>query len=121
MRGLKGAKRMRWWQSAEALERRVLLSAVDPVINEFMASNTSGITDQDGVKSDWIEIYNPGSSAVDLAGWHLTDDKSLSHLFTFPTTVINPGGYLLVFASGNDRAISGSELHAGFKLDANGE
>src|SRR5438046_7845746 len=116
MRGLKvegrdEAKRARcsrWWRSAELLERRVLMSAVDPVINEFMASNTSGITDDEGNKSDWIEIYNPGSTAVNLAGWHLSDDPSLPHQFTFPATIINPGGYLLVFATGTERAISGS-------------
>src|SRR5258705_10251019 len=92
-----------------ALERRVLMSAVDPVINEFMASNTSGISDEDGAKSDWIEIYNPGTAAVNLAGWHLTDDSALPHKFTFPSTVINPGGYLLVFATGVEQAIAGGE------------
>ncbi|HEV8605303.1 MAG TPA: lamin tail domain-containing protein [Tepidisphaeraceae bacterium] len=97
------------------------MSAVDPVINEFMASNTTGILDENNLKSDWIEIYNPSSLPVDMAGWHLSDDKNLPHEFTFPSTVINPGGYLLVFASGEDRSVAGSELHADFKLDANGE
>jgi hypothetical protein len=98
------------------------MSASEPVINEFMASNTSGILDEDNLKSDWIEIYNPSSQPLDLAGWHLTDDKALPHAFTFPSpTVLNPGGYLLVIASGENRALSGSELHANFKLDANGE
>jgi len=83
----------------DALESRLLMSAVDPVINEILASNTSGIGDEDGVKSDWIEIYNPSSQPVDMAGWHLSDDKLLPHLFTFPSTTINPGGYLIVFAS----------------------
>src|SRR6267142_5856516 len=105
----------------QLLEPRLLMSAVDPVINEFMASNSSGILDEDNLKSDWIEIYNPSSLPIDLAGWHLTDDKALPHAFTFPSTVLNPGGYVLVFASGENRAVSGSELHADFKLDAAGE
>src|SRR5215208_6543739 len=102
----------------QRLESRLLMSAAEPVINEFMASNGNGILDEDGLKSDWIEIYNPSSAPIDLAGWHLTDDKSLPHAFTFPSTMLNPGGYVLVFASGENRAVSGSELHADFKLDA---
>src|SRR3954468_4322163 len=84
------------------LESRLLMSAAEPVISEFMASNTSGISDDDGLKSDWIEISNPSSQPIDLAGWHLTDDKSLPHAFTFPSTILNPGGFLLVFASGEN-------------------
>src|SRR4051812_47658136 len=105
----------------ERLESRLLLSAAEPIINEFMASNSNGILDEDNLKSDWIEIYNPSQQPIDLAGWHLTDDKALPHAFTFPSTVLNPGGFLLVFATGENRAASGSELHADFKLDANGE
>src|SRR5258707_8492700 len=105
----------------QLLEPRLLMSAVDPVINEFMASNTSGILDEDNLKSDWIEIYNPSSLPIDLTGWHLTDDKGLPHAFTFPSTILNPGGFVLVFATGENRALSGGELHADFKLDANGE
>jgi hypothetical protein len=47
------------------------------IINEFLASN-SGDTyrDEDGDASDWIELYNFGSSLVDLSGWFLTDDAS---------------------------------------------
>src|SRR3954469_22555081 len=101
--GTKNPKRGRCWQGAQRLEQRLLMSAGDPVINEFMASNTSGITDEDGLHSDWIEIYNPGPLAVDMAGWHLSDDPSLPHQFTFPSTIINPGGYLLVFATGEDQ------------------
>ena len=29
------------------------------VISEFMASNQSGLRDEDGDDEDWIEIYNP--------------------------------------------------------------
>ena len=33
------------------------------VISEFMASNQSGLRDEDGDDEDWIEIYNPGNSS----------------------------------------------------------
>ena len=37
-------------------------------INEFMADNTSTISDEQGKYEDWIEIYNAGSTAIDLGG-----------------------------------------------------
>ena len=49
-----------------------------PVINEVMYSNRSGITDQDGDTSDWIEIYNPESEAINIEGWQITDDITKS-------------------------------------------
>src|SRR5687767_8772631 len=57
---------------AEMLESRVLM-AVAPVINEFLASNDDTNKDEDGDKSDWIEIYNPNSTPISLNGYFLTD------------------------------------------------
>src|SRR6187455_849207 len=46
----------------------------DVVISEFLANNNTGLVDEDGQRSDWIELYNNGTTAENLAGWHLTDD-----------------------------------------------
>ena len=98
-----------------------------PVVNEFMASNGSvaplaagEILDADGEASDWIEIHNRGGQTVDLGGWYLTDRADNLTKWRFPDgTRLGRGGYLLVFASGKDRA--GEELHTNFKLSAEGE
>ncbi len=95
--------------------------AASPVITEFLASNSTGLTDQDGDTSDWIEIYNPTASSIDLTGWHLTDDTTNLTKWTFPTTTLLSGQHLLLFASGKNRTTSGSELHTNFSLSANGE
>ncbi|MDB4313796.1 lamin tail domain-containing protein, partial [Akkermansiaceae bacterium] len=89
-----------------------------PIISEFMASNSGTINDEDGDSSDWIEIHNPDASPVDLDGYRLTDDAGLPTLWTFPAVTLAAGDYLIVFASGKDRAVSGSELHTNFKLSA---
>ena len=65
-----------------------------PVISEFIADNASGLLDQDGINSDWIEIHNPDGTAVDLAGWSLTDNAALPTKWTFPSVTIQPGGLL---------------------------
>ena len=86
------------------------------VITEFLASNSTGLADENGDRSDWIELYNSGPLAVDLDGWHLTDDRDDLVKWTFPAVSISSGGYLLVFASDKDRAPLAGELHANFKL-----
>ncbi|MGJ8696916.1 MAG: CotH kinase family protein [Verrucomicrobiaceae bacterium] len=93
----------------------------NPIITEFLASNSGILTDEDGDTSDWIEIHNPTTADIDLAGWHLTDDALNLVQWTFPATNLASGEHLIVFASGKDRAISGAELHTNFKLSADGE
>jgi len=90
-------------------------------INEFMAYNQTTLADEDGDYSDWIEIYNPTSAAVNLWGWALSDDPGVPHQWMFPDIKIEANSYLLVFASGKNRAVPGSELHANFKLNGSGE
>src|SRR5436305_7727310 len=79
-------ERARDW---EPLESRLLLAASDPFINEFLASNKNGLAANDGSHPDWIEIYNPGAAAVNLAGWQITDKDSLGNAFTFTVPSTN--------------------------------
>jgi hypothetical protein len=94
------------------------------IINEFLASNvsTNGLRDEDGALEGWIELYNRGVTAVNLAGWSLTDDPGLPGMWLFPAVSINPGQYLVVFASGKDRSpTNGGNLHVNFKLSTGGQ
>lgn len=93
------------------------------IINEFMAANQTGFTDEDGDRSDWIELYNQGEQAINLAGWSLTDDPAQPEKWPLPEITLNSHAYLLVFASGKDRTSPqpGSELHTNFKLNQEGE
>ncbi len=93
----------------------------DLIINEIMALNGSIITDEDGDYSDWIEIYNAGTGTVSLLNWTLSDNSEIPDKWTFPDVSIPANGYLLVFASGKNRALAGQELHTIFRLDAAGE
>lgn len=94
----------------------------DLVITEFMADNSgAGRTDEDGAPSDWIEIYNAGNEAESTLGYTLSDNANNLQKWTFPDVSIPAGGYLIVYASGKDRAVPGSELHTNFSLAAGGE
>jgi hypothetical protein len=95
-------------------------------INEFMAANTSCCPDTDsGVNEydDWIEIYNAGSTAINLAGMYVSDDKTNPFKHKIPSdnpakTTIQPGGYLVLWA---DSSPAQGPLHLDFNLTANGE
>jgi spore coat protein CotH len=90
------------------------------VINEFIASNKTGQLNEKGKYEDWIELYNTTSSPLDLDGLHLTDNYATPAKFTFPiNTIIQPHGYLLVWADEN--ATTTSYVHCNFKLSASGE
>ena len=90
-------------------------------LNEFVASNVSGILDEDGQEADWIELVNGSAVAVDLAGWSLTDDAAEADKWVFPAVTVSPGQFLIVFASGKDRRpASGLNFHTNFKLNASG-
>ena len=78
------------------------LIAVDPVISEFLASNSSGLEDEDGDSSDWIEIWNVSGVAGNLKGYHLTDDSEDLTKWTFSEAPFNNDGYVVGFASGKD-------------------
>ncbi|MFT5525431.1 MAG: hypothetical protein ACI9HK_003399, partial [Pirellulaceae bacterium] len=106
--------------SLEILETRCLL-ATTPIISEFLAVNDTSLADEDGDDSDWIELSNPTSDSVDLAGWHLTDDAADLGKWTLPAVALDSGDFLILFASGKDRTDPDEELHTNFKLSGNGE
>ncbi|MFM8359902.1 MAG: CotH kinase family protein, partial [Verrucomicrobiota bacterium] len=90
-------------------------------ISEFLASNSRGLVDSDGVTSDWIELRNTGDAAVNLLGWSLTDDPAQPRKWVFPETNLPPNTSWVIFASGKDRAVPGGPLHTSFSLSADGE
>ncbi|MGH1362711.1 MAG: lamin tail domain-containing protein [Calditrichia bacterium] len=95
------------------------VSMMDLEISEVMASNATTLQDEDGDYSDWIEIHNIASTALDLNNWYLTDDSTSLTKWQFPAISLDVGEYLIVFASGKDRDVG--ELHTNFKLSSSGE
>lgn len=69
------------------------------VISEFAVAGPGGASDE------FIELYNPTSSAVDISGWKVQykaySSTNYNNSFTLPAnSVIQPRGYFLVVASG---------------------
>jgi len=111
------------------------------LISEFMADNESKspleggeILDGNYESSDWIELHNNSEVVVDISGWYLTDESNLKTKWRFPfgmgQLVLQPGDYLIVFASGKTQAENPGNypyedpagyLHTNFQLSKSGE
>lgn len=88
-------------------------------INEFMASNQSVCMDQNGLFSDWIELYNSTGEDVDVSGFGVSDSLSQPMKYALPEGSIVPaGGYLLLWCSGNETGADSGEIHIPFGLRA---
>ncbi len=68
------------------------------IINEIAwAGTTSGLSED-----EWIELYNPGSSSINISGWHLKAADSDPNI-TFPIGASIPaGGYYLLERDDNN-------------------
>lgn len=94
-------------------------AASGPVaLNEFVASNIDGLTDDSGGTPDWIELVNTTSSEVSLDGWFVSDDSGNPTRHGLDGLTVPADGFLLLLASG-DQSIG--EAHLSFKLSAAGE
>ena len=88
-------------------------------INEFLAKNANGITDEMGQNEDWIEILNTASAPVVMDGLYLTDDIADPTQWQIPAGyTLQPGETLLIWA---DNDPTDGPLHATFKLGGSGE
>ncbi|MDB4791218.1 CotH kinase family protein, partial [Akkermansiaceae bacterium] len=90
------------------------VESLDPIITEFLADNKTGLIAPDGNRSDWIELHNPNHFAIDIGGWHLSDDSTQLEKFTFPPGQIPAGGYKIFFADSSLEALN-------FKLSKTGD
>ena len=104
-----------------------VLTQAAPIINEVQSSNTL-LPDPFGQLIDWVEIYNPDSTAFDLSGHYLSDSSSNRTKYPFPNgTTIGAGGYLLVWCGqASEFPVTGpypaGQLRAtGFAISSGGE
>ena len=78
------------------------------VINEVMA-NPDASSDELG---EWVELYNPGSEAVDLEGWKLRDGGAVGHTIT--NLVVPPDGYVVLGRSADQNVNGGAPVDQAF-------
>jgi hypothetical protein len=112
-----------WWPSPSAFfthtVQPVQVSTLYPLrLNEFLADNAKGITDEAGDREDWVEIINTSAEAVNLAGFYLTDNLTNPGKWAFPSQSLAGNAFALIYA---DEEATEGPLHAAFKLSRGGE
>ena len=94
-------------------------SGICPVrINEVSAANDVAVNEYIK-RNDWIELFNTTADDIDVAGMYLSDDPDnpMKWAISGPQTLIPAFGHLVVWC---DKLDAISQLHAPFKLDADG-
>ncbi len=92
------------------------------VISEICPAPRSGLRDEDGELSDWIELKNNSNAPIALDVFALSDNEDRPIKWVFPEdAVIAPHGRYLVFASGKNRENAGNIPHTNFSLAGEGE
>ena len=86
------------------------------IINELMASNAGAVMSPATNFDSWIELYNPGSSAVALGGMTLSDGNGHSWLMPSSVGSVPAGGFKVVWLGSNEIKTN----QATFKLDCDG-
>jgi hypothetical protein len=98
--------------------------SVPIVLNEVLANNATIAHSGETNITDWVELHNLSTNAVDLSDMSLTDNAATPRRWAVPAGVsIPPGGYLLVRfdatlpVSTNNTGV----LNTGFGLSAGGD
>jgi hypothetical protein len=91
--------------------------AAQLVINEFSAANLTQYLDEYGSSEDWVELYNAGSTVINLAGYRLSDDEDEPDKWAFPNSApfLAPGERIIVWCSGRD-TFDGFRHHTNFRI-----
>jgi hypothetical protein len=88
------------------------------VLNEVLANN-NGLQEADGATPDWVELFNPADTGVDLADMSLSDTAATPRRWVFPPgAAIGPRGWLVVHFDAGAPVSAGN---SGFGLNADGD
>lgn len=95
----------------------------DLVINEVHAKNKNDLIDSLGNSPDWIELYNKGTTIIDLNHFYLTDNikkkcKWKISLEDSSMRYLGPGEFISFYA---DSDTLSRELHTNFSITSSGE
>ncbi len=93
----------------------------DIQLSEVCNNNNSSLV-ADDTSPDWIELFNASGTAVNLAGYALSDNSKNPALWVFPDITIEAGTYMTVLATGaNVKDTQKKNLETNFGLSAMGD
>lgn len=90
------------------------------VINEVVTSNSASLLDDVYGSPDWIELYNKGTTDVNLENYALSNDLNSPAKYLFPNVTLKAGEYMVVYAAKQIEGAPEDKLCTGFKLSSKG-
>ena len=86
------------------------------LINEVMNNNTKYIAQNGGQYYDWIELKNNSKEAINLGDYYISSSDNDFKQFKLPEVTLQPGGFYVLIASGNDKYTNKNYTHTNFKI-----
>jgi hypothetical protein len=88
------------------------------IVNEIMVSNVDEYVSPAFNFDGWIELYNPTSSTIPLAGLYFSDDANNLKMWHMPSTMdpVPANGYKVVWFGSNDMCTTNGQV----ELDTDG-
>lgn len=84
------------------------------IINELMQSNIDCVMDDINEFPDsWVELYNSGTTAVNLNTLSISDENDPNKAWPLPNKTLQPGSYILVYCDKEEQG-----LHTPFRLES---
>ncbi len=91
-------------------------SLAQVVINEYSCANLSSYIDNHSDYEDWVELYNPSNTAINLTGYYLSDNTKKPTKWAIPANVtIAANGFVTFWCSGRNEVL-GTDYHTNFKI-----
>jgi hypothetical protein len=88
-------------------------------LNELQADNVSGPLDNFSQREPWVEVFNPGTNALSLGGYYLSDNYTNLAQWSFPSNVsISAGGFLVVWCDNQTNQSVAAIPHTSFRLSS---
>ena len=101
---------------ARLMEQRVTDSPL--VINEVCTYNKTGRWKGQVGISDWIELKNVSSAAVQLSDYYVSDDVDQRLLYQLPDRSLAPGEIFLLMCNEEESLLGAAPLCMAFELDS---
>lgn len=91
-------------------------ASAEVVINEIMQSNIDCIMDDlNEFPDSWVELYNAGSTSVNLSGYKLGESRDVNEAYTLPSYSLAAKARKLVYC---DKTDENKNWHAPFRLES---
>lgn len=91
-------------------------------LTEFLAVNTTGLTDEDATRQPWVEIWNQNQvSVISLSNFKLSStppSPGVATVWNIPNIQLMPDERIIIWASGKNRSVVTAPLHTNFVLPA---